>query len=150
MAALFLTVLELSIRGSLLILAILPIRVLLKKAPRWSICLLWALAAIALVCPVRFESTASVLPSETVISEIIAPAPTMPLVQTEPILVQIAHRSSNKVFPSMDDFLCRFGLPWFAVVFPEHVLAGRKHQSFLAVLLFFKGDRIDDHCICTG
>jgi len=88
MAALFLTVLELSIRGSLLILAILPIRALLKKAPRWSICLLWALAAIALVCPIRFESTASVLPSDRVISEIIAPAPTMPLVQTEPILIQ--------------------------------------------------------------
>ena len=88
MAALFLTILELSLRGSLLILVILPVRALLKQAPRWSICLLWALAAIALVCPIRFESTASVMPSDSIITEIIAPAPTMPLVQTEPILIQ--------------------------------------------------------------
>ena len=90
MEALFLTVLELSLRGSLLILAILPVRALLKKAPRWSICLLWVLAAIALVCPIRFESTASVMPSDSTITaftEIIAPAPTMPLVQTEPIII---------------------------------------------------------------
>ncbi len=88
MEAVFLNILELSLRGSLLILAILPLRALLKKAPRWSICLLWVLAAIALVCPIRFESTASVIPSDSVISEIIAPAPALPLVQTEPILIQ--------------------------------------------------------------
>lgn len=87
MEAVFLNILELSLRGSLLILAILPIRALLKKAPRWSICLLWVLAAIALVCPVRFESTASVVPADSIITEIIAPAPTMPLVQTEPIMI---------------------------------------------------------------
>ncbi len=88
MEALFLTVLELSLRGSLLILAILPIRALLKSAPRWSICLLWVLAAIALVCPVRFESTASVVPESGIITEIIAtPVPTMPLVQSEPIMI---------------------------------------------------------------
>lgn len=88
MEAVFLNILELSLRGSLLILAILPIRALLKKAPRWSICLLWVLAAIALVCPIRFESTASVVPADSIITEIIAPAPTMPLVQSEPILIQ--------------------------------------------------------------
>ena len=87
MEAVFLNILELSLRGSLLILAILPIRALLKKAPRWSICLLWVLAAIALVCPVRFESPASVVPADSIITEIIAPAPTMPLVQTEPIMI---------------------------------------------------------------
>ena len=87
MEAVFLSILELSLRGSLLILAILPIRALLKKAPRWSICLLWVLAAIALVCPVRFESTASVVPADSIITEIIAPVPTMPLVQSEPIMI---------------------------------------------------------------
>lgn len=87
MEAVFLNILELSLRGSLLILAILPIRALLKKAPRWSICLLWVLAAIALVCPVRFESSASVVPADSIITEIIAPAPTMPLVQSEPIMI---------------------------------------------------------------
>ena len=86
MEAVFLKLLEMSFYGSLLILAILPVRVLLKKAPRWSICLLWALAAVALACPLRFESTASVMPtSVSQTTTIVTPA--LPLVQTEPVLI---------------------------------------------------------------
>ena len=115
MEAVFLNILELSLRGSLLILAILPIRALLKKAPRWSICLLWVLAAIALVCPVRFESPASVVPADSIITEIIAPAPTMPLVQSEPIMIPDIIENSTPVpapAPTQPDYAFIATLLW--------------------------------------
>lgn len=89
MEALFLQILELSLYGSLLILAVLPVRLLLQKAPKWVTCLLWAMVAFALVCPLRFESPASVVPTVNV--EQIMPTqpatPALPTVQTEPVMI---------------------------------------------------------------
>ena len=59
MNALFLKLLNMSAAGSVLILAVILLRALLKKAPRWIICLMWALVAIRLVCPVSISSPAS-------------------------------------------------------------------------------------------
>ena len=63
MEQLFLKVLNLSLYAGLLILAVLLIRVLFRKAPKWISCLFWALVAIRLVCPVTFESPFSVMPA---------------------------------------------------------------------------------------
>ena len=87
MEAVFLKILELSFYGSLLILAILPVRLLLKRAPKQIVCLLWAMAAVALLCPIRLESPISVMPTEQTFTAAIA-APTLPPVQSEPILIQ--------------------------------------------------------------
>lgn len=63
MIELFLRLLNLSLTTSWLILAILLLRPIMKKAPRWVICALWALVAIRLLCPFSLESTFSLIPS---------------------------------------------------------------------------------------
>ena len=74
MNALFLKILNMSIVGSWLILAVVLVRPLMKKAPKWACCLLWALVAIRLVCPVSFESAFSLIPSSETIPSNIAMA----------------------------------------------------------------------------
>ena len=59
MGALFLKLLNMSAAGSVLILAVVVLRAVLKKAPRWVICAMWALVAIRLVCPVSIASPLS-------------------------------------------------------------------------------------------
>lgn len=59
----FITLLNRSISVGWLILAVLVLRLLLKKAPRWTICLLWVLVAVRLLCPISVESALSLIPS---------------------------------------------------------------------------------------
>lgn len=63
MGDLFLNLLNRSITGGWLILAVLCIRLLLKKIPKWTNCLLWGALAIRLACPFSIESPFCVLPS---------------------------------------------------------------------------------------
>lgn len=67
MSAVFLKILNLSYSASWLILAVIAVRLLLKKAPKWVTCLLWALVAIRLVVPFSLESALSLLPSGEVV-----------------------------------------------------------------------------------
>lgn len=61
MEALFLKVLEMSVTGSWVILAVLVVRLLLRRAPRKYSYALWAVVAFRLCCPVSFESALSLL-----------------------------------------------------------------------------------------
>ena len=63
MEAVFLKLVNLSITASWLMLAILGLRLVFRKAPRWIFCLLWGLVALRLVCPVSIESALSLVPS---------------------------------------------------------------------------------------
>lgn len=63
MEELFLTVVNLSLTAGWLVLAVLVLRLFLRKAPKWSICLLWALVALRLVFPISIESALSLIPS---------------------------------------------------------------------------------------
>ena len=63
MSNLFITLLNMSIAAGWLILAVVVLRFLLKKAPRWISCVLWALVGIRLVCPFSPESVLSLIPS---------------------------------------------------------------------------------------
>ena len=63
MSALFIRILNMSITAGWLILAIVVLRLLLKKAPRKMVCFLWAFVAFRLVCPYSIESPLSLLPS---------------------------------------------------------------------------------------
>lgn len=68
----FLKLVNLSISASWLILAVLVLRVVLKKAPKWVIPLLWGVVALRLVCLFSIESALSLIPSaETIPSEIV-------------------------------------------------------------------------------
>lgn len=68
MSDLFLSVLNLSLTAGWLILAVVILRWMLKKAPRWITCLLWALVAIRLICPISINSELSLIPSSEPIS----------------------------------------------------------------------------------
>ena len=67
MSYFFLELLKLSISASFLIVAIILLRLLMRKSPRSIYCILWALVGIRLICPFSFESRFSVIPKEDVI-----------------------------------------------------------------------------------
>ena len=63
MGAVFLKVLNMSITAGWFILAVLCIRLLFRKIPKWMNCLLWGVVAIRLICPFSIESPFSILSS---------------------------------------------------------------------------------------
>ena len=63
MDPLFLKILNMSISSSWLILAVILLRVVLKKVPKWINVLLWALVAVRLLCPISMESSSSLVPN---------------------------------------------------------------------------------------
>jgi len=72
MEALFLRVIELSITAAILVVAVVIIRAVFKKMPRWIYCLLWGLVAVRLLLPVSVESMFSLVPdTEAVTSGIV-------------------------------------------------------------------------------
>ena len=76
MADIFLKIINMSISASWLVLAVLILRLLLKKAPKWITVLLWGIVAIRLICPFSIESVMSLIPSaETITKAPDAPRP---------------------------------------------------------------------------
>lgn len=67
MTTVFLKLLNMSIAASWLVLAVILLRALLKKSPRWITCLLWGIVALRLLMPFTFESNLSLIPSQEVI-----------------------------------------------------------------------------------
>lgn len=63
MEAFWLKLVNLSIMASWLVLAVLLIRLVFRKAPKWVSCLLWGLVALRLICPVSIASTFSLIPA---------------------------------------------------------------------------------------
>ena len=63
MNELFLKIINMSISASWLVLAVLILRFVLKKAPKWVNVLLWGIVAVRLICPFSFESALSLIPS---------------------------------------------------------------------------------------
>jgi len=62
MNAILQTVLTTSFHGSIVILAVLLLRLVLRKAPKKFICLLWMLAGVRLLLPIPIESAYSLQP----------------------------------------------------------------------------------------
>ena len=78
MTDLFANYLSVGIFGSILILVILLLRPLLRKAPRNILCILWILAAVRLLLPFQLESRFSLQPSDIgVAMQVTSPAPTV-------------------------------------------------------------------------
>ncbi len=63
MDALLLKLMNLSIAAGWLILAVILLRLIFRKMPKWCCCLLWSLVALRLLCPFTIESNLSVQPS---------------------------------------------------------------------------------------
>ncbi|MBQ9967104.1 MAG: peptidase M56, partial [Oscillospiraceae bacterium] len=67
MNAFFLHIINTSISAGWLILAVLILRLILRRSPKWICVLLWGLVAVRLICPFSIESALSLIPSaETV------------------------------------------------------------------------------------
>lgn len=80
MAAVFLKLLNLSISASWLVLAVLVLRLISKRSPKWMNVLLWGIVALRLMLPFSIESALSLIPSaETLSPEVVQfdPAPTI-------------------------------------------------------------------------
>ena len=68
MSELFLELFNRAMAAGWLVLAVMVLRLVLRKAPRWIFCLLWALVGLRLVWPFSLESAVSLLPSREVLS----------------------------------------------------------------------------------
>ena len=68
MSEVFLKILNMSISASWLVLAVLLLRLTLKRAPKWVSVLLWGIVAIRLICPISMESIFSLIPSAQTVS----------------------------------------------------------------------------------
>ena len=80
MAAVFLKLLNLSISASWLVLAVLALRLVLRRAPKWVNVLLWGIVALRLMLPFSIESAVSLIPSAETVSPAAVqfdPAPTI-------------------------------------------------------------------------
>ncbi len=79
MTDLFISLFNMSITASWLVLAVVVLRFLLKKSPKWINTVLWAFVGFRLVCPFSFESIFSLVPStDTVPHDIIySPSPSI-------------------------------------------------------------------------
>ena len=80
MAAVFLKLLNLSISASWLVLAVLVLRLVSKRSPKWINVLLWGIVALRLVLPFSIESALSLIPSAETVSPAAVqfdPAPTI-------------------------------------------------------------------------
>ncbi len=63
MESVFYHLFNFSINAGWLVIAVLILRLLLKKAPRWLVCSLWALVGVRLIFPFSIESVFSLIPS---------------------------------------------------------------------------------------
>lgn len=75
MNELFLKIINMSISASGLVLVVLILRFVLKKAPKWVNILLWGIVAIRLICPFSFESALSLIPSAETFPEKVISGP---------------------------------------------------------------------------
>ena len=78
MSSFFLEIVNMSISASWIVLAVLLLRLLLTKAPKWITVLLWGIVAVRLICPFSIESAMSLIPSsETINTDIMVEGDSM-------------------------------------------------------------------------
>ncbi len=86
MSEVFLNLANMSITASWIVLVVLVLRLLLKKAPKWITVMLWGIVGFRLVCPFSFESALSLIPSGETIPTNIATALTPQIDSGVPII----------------------------------------------------------------
>ena len=74
MQELFLELVKLSLIGSLFAVAVMLVRLVFRKAPKWIFCILWGVVALRLICPVSVESDFSLVPDRLASGQVISNA----------------------------------------------------------------------------
>ena len=69
MEAVFLSLVNRSITAGWLVLAVLALRLLLRRAPKSILCAMWGLVGLRLLCPVSIASPLSLIPSVQTLPE---------------------------------------------------------------------------------
>lgn len=125
MSKFFITIVNMSITASWIVLAIFLLRILLRKAPKWIIVLLWGIAAIRLICPFSFESFVSLIPSsETIGMEIMSdktPEITIGISVVDDAINQIVFSSVTHDFETSSNPLQIF-IPKLAMIWVTGIL----------------------------
>ena len=131
MSGIFLKLLNLSISASWLVLVVLALRLVLKRAPKWVNVLLWGMVALRLMLPFSIESALSLIPSaETVSPEVVQ-------FDTAPTITSGVEFIDNAVNPSLSE---SFAAAPLASVNPLYVwtyLAGWVWLIGLAAMLAY-------------
>ncbi|MBE6780694.1 MAG: hypothetical protein E7545_06930 [Ruminococcaceae bacterium] len=76
MESLFLTIFNMSITASYIVLVVILLRAILKKAPKALRGIMWAVVGVRLICPFSIESILSLIPSTDTVPENIIYTPT--------------------------------------------------------------------------
>ena len=94
MEQLFLRLAHMSLAAGWVVLAVLVLRLALRKAPKRIVCLLWVLVAFRLICPVTLRAPVSLVPQPPAVSQMVSPEPRAPedaadAVSTVPVLSRL-------------------------------------------------------------
>ena len=119
MSEIFLKIINMSISASYIVLAVLLLRLLLKKAPKWITVVLWGIVAVRLVCPFSIESVLSLIPSSEVVSPDIMMDRTPEINTGIPILNQVVNPVISGSFtpdPGTSANPLQLWIPTFAVI----------------------------------
>lgn len=103
MSEVFLKIVNMSISASWIVLAVLLLRILLKKAPKWITVLLWGIVGIRLIFPFSIESAMSLIPSAETISPEIMTGSSHSIHTGIPIINSTVNPIINKSFTSMSE-----------------------------------------------
>ncbi len=76
MTDIFLKILNMSLSATFVCAAVVLARILLRRAPKWIMLILWAAVAVRLICPISFESNVSMIPTSEAIPQDIGIADT--------------------------------------------------------------------------
>ena len=119
MSEIFLKIINMSISASYIVLAVLLLRLLLKKAPKWINVVLWGIVAVRLVCPFSIESVLSLIPSSEVVSPDIMMDRTPEINTGIPVLNQVINPVISGSFtpdPGTSANPLQLWIPAFAVI----------------------------------
>ena len=79
----FSKLLHMSFAAAWLVLAVLALRLLMRRAPRQVLVLLWALLAVRLLCPISIESRISLVPRPETVAQTVQPQPDSAIAEAE-------------------------------------------------------------------
>ena len=97
MTGLFLRLFNIGVTAGWIVLAVLGIKLLFRKLPKWISCLLWGIVALRLLLPFTLESPLSLLPSPELIPQDIAVSQT-PAIQSG---IPAVNRVVNPLFATV-------------------------------------------------
>lgn len=151
MSELFLKILNMSISACWAVLAVVVLRLILKKAPKWVNVLLWGMVAVRLICPVSLESVFSLIPSAEILPEEVISGPSFE-VQTgvaivdKPINNYLGDRYFEGVTVSANNgfhVMTVFSVIWLmgmAVMFVYTMLSYRSLQRKVDTAVWLRGN----------